>query len=1670
MPPPTSSSSSTSSSSPRPPSAPSLASPSSPRSPNLSIKSDSPSPARASRQLFSGALAPGGGAAAGSASANSSGSGSGRGRRTARSGSVQARRSAASLGLGVHFANMNELTRGPSASPSPTASASTSPVRAPPPSAMWNGEDREREPGSRRSSVHFAATTTSPSPTAPAAPVPSRRPSLTHLASFLSGITHHTRVRSPGPSGGRGVSRSASRSHSRAGSQSGRERRRRIASGDSGVSSVGEGAIGSDDGWDDGDGDYAEPDPVRGFDWFAHDAASPQPLPQQLPHPQLPTLSAGPFRTPSLSRSRVRAASRTSSIASRSRRSSVASQHPPGTPGGASPHPLLHELVRENTTGGVAPSPTEPGAPSPSGGSGAAGAPSAASWEATNEVYKPSVLTTPRPPPPDEEPFLDSAQNSPAGLARTKTYASSASGMSDAESETEDLRDVDVFDEGERVGVGVWLDGRGGYVRDCFAGHVDVDGKAPGNGLDGPRQLEVERRLGEGTYAIVYLVREVLEDPDPTLDDLDGARNGDDDDMLSPIDPLASFEFDEPAESDGQRPRMHSWASETWNPMPPLPRRPTYGQYYALKCLCKKNLTEDLIEVQRNEAFLHRALPKHDNIVQMYGAYETDDWLFLVLEYAGGRDAFYWLLEAQEHGTEDLYSRAASPADNVSRRTSFDLDDDDDDDADESALSRTITADTPAHLLVDETPPSPSLLSAAMGDQLLSRKRLRLISRMFGQMCAAVQACHERGISHRDIKPENFIVIDGKGDRASAPQGHFDKRKGVVVKITDWGLGTMDAECEDFDCGSKPYMAYECRNNLKPTYDPRQADVWSLGLVLLNLLYHRNPWADPSLDDPDFAEYVEDPVGFMQNRFEGMSDEVANFLADRVFCDVLEVVDGQPKRRVSAGEFGRWASRLVMMMGEGQLGAQHRPQLNHQADSAYSAFEFSPVATMPLTIGGTTSPVPQTASLLSQFAPSTVKQSSIFDDLPSDLRHDLPTVPEVPDSTASSFSPSTFPASTATQGRPPYITSPTALSEDGDSLPSPTFPSPALPNATISSPSQIARPLPWASPDLSPRAASPATPPITSPSAALAPSIPPTPSGLTLLAPQAAVRRPSLVDAQSESVVTVVPEPKQDGVDTPERSAAPAVLEPVASEPSASEPPSNDNGDDAPSRGVGDEACKADEEKENGGGTDSPEDEAAKAAPDKAHKAKRRKRGARKEKRAARHAERATDTHGATSPTSPASPRSGKLATVSEGRDAVLDDLAAASQELARELSHARSASSHRSARPRPVPSSRSHGTQSTSAIPTALPQDIPVKKSGGVFGRLKTLVNEGNSDLEAFKRRVDERNASIGAKADTYSAPAQMQGAKAPRGKYDSPFSSRGSVGTTASVESDRGRSSAQHDHWSSASTRRDRLADRRVKGSPLPANGIGGTSASDFSPTSSSLTRGGGPSTVSGFDSTSRTHTPLSSFSSVGSPSESGPNGALASGTTSMSTVREWRRSPSPPAKRPYSHSRAPPGLAPPIGLVASSSTSASPSTAAPVVPQPAAAAPRPKLRDASTDTSDLGSSTRSPAPASPTSSRPSPAPTVVPLPQVVVPPPTTRGRKDPPRAVVPPAQPASAPVTPVLSPASAPGISPASTPGASSTTSATPGKTNKLAKMLNSISVFNRTQPAAGPDGAP
>jgi hypothetical protein len=91
------------------------------------------------------------------------------------------------------------------------------------------------------------------------------------------------------------------------------------------------------------------------------------------------------------------------------------------------------------------------------------------------------------------------------------------------------------------------------------------------------------------------------------------------------------------------------------------------------------------------------------------------------------------------------------------------------------------------------------------------------------------------------------------------------------------------------------------------TYNPRRADVWSLGIMFLNLLYHRSPWTDPNENECNsFAEFQVDKVAFLRQRFPTMPEKVALFLADRVFCS--------EESRVSVKEWKIWCKYLVERM------------------------------------------------------------------------------------------------------------------------------------------------------------------------------------------------------------------------------------------------------------------------------------------------------------------------------------------------------------------------------------------------------------------------------------------------------------------------------------------------------------------------------------------------------------------------------------------------------------------------------------------------------------------------------------------------------------------------------------------------------------------------------------
>ncbi len=61
-------------------------------------------------------------------------------------------------------------------------------------------------------------------------------------------------------------------------------------------------------------------------------------------------------------------------------------------------------------------------------------------------------------------------------------------------------------------------------------------------------------------------------------------------------------------------------------------------------------------------------------------------------------------------------------------------------------------------------------------------------------------------------------------------------------------------------------MFIECQGGefaLSGTYSPMANDVWSLGIILLNLATGRNPWKSATVTDPTFQAYLRDPQNFL---------------------------------------------------------------------------------------------------------------------------------------------------------------------------------------------------------------------------------------------------------------------------------------------------------------------------------------------------------------------------------------------------------------------------------------------------------------------------------------------------------------------------------------------------------------------------------------------------------------------------------------------------------------------------------------------------------------------------------------------------------------------------------------------------------------------------------------
>ncbi|KAH6678214.1 putative negative regulator of sexual conjugation and meiosis [Halenospora varia] len=143
-----------------------------------------------------------------------------------------------------------------------------------------------------------------------------------------------------------------------------------------------------------------------------------------------------------------------------------------------------------------------------------------------------------------------------------------------------------------------------------------------------------------------------------------------------------------------------------------------------------------------------------------------------------------------------------------------------------------------------------------------------LVQRAFLQILDAVEHCHRLGIYHRDLKPENILVSNSGHD----------------VLLADFGLATTDSLSEDHECLDQ--------SSRKPSYRCAPNDVWSLGVILVNLTCGRNPWKQASDEDSTYRAFKKDK-NFLKSILP-LSDELNDILG--------MIFESNPKERITVSQ------------------------------------------------------------------------------------------------------------------------------------------------------------------------------------------------------------------------------------------------------------------------------------------------------------------------------------------------------------------------------------------------------------------------------------------------------------------------------------------------------------------------------------------------------------------------------------------------------------------------------------------------------------------------------------------------------------------------------------------------------------------------------------------------
>lgn len=152
----------------------------------------------------------------------------------------------------------------------------------------------------------------------------------------------------------------------------------------------------------------------------------------------------------------------------------------------------------------------------------------------------------------------------------------------------------------------------------------------------------------------------------------------------------------------------------------------------------------------------------------------------------------------------------------------------------------------------------------------------RIIAQIIMQICSALDYAHEQNIVHRDIKPANIMILP-------------DYR----VKVMDYGIARVDSNSmtkTGIAMGTPNYISPE---QLKGQAIDRRADIFSLGVVMYEMLLGRRPFKGENISSLIYSIMNQEP-----DKPSDVNQQIP-LLFDHILAKALKKNPGERYQRAS---------------------------------------------------------------------------------------------------------------------------------------------------------------------------------------------------------------------------------------------------------------------------------------------------------------------------------------------------------------------------------------------------------------------------------------------------------------------------------------------------------------------------------------------------------------------------------------------------------------------------------------------------------------------------------------------------------------------------------------------------------------------------------------------------